>query len=114
MVIHTDNQVSLGHSLSSAQYQVAYKTGVAGTVLAFQNAPVALTNQLVNLQAGPGNIFTFSMDRAYNGTYAAIVSGNSTSNIFQVVTGTATQNLTANNLDTVTREIRRLYSLGYY
>lgn len=109
-LVSTDYQVSLGRSLSSTELQVAYVTGPINTVLAFQKAPVALTNKRVDLTA---NGCSFSIDYAYNNTFFAIISSNRLSTIFKAVTGTAVQGLTGNNSDTVTQEFRRLYALGY-
>jgi len=109
-LVSTDYQVSLGRSVSSAELQVAYVAGPTNTVLAFQKAPVALTNIRVDLTASG---CSFSIDRAYNNTLFAIISADRQSTIFRVITGTAVQGLTGNGTDTVTQEFRRLYSLGY-
>ena len=108
MIIAFDYQVSLGQSLSSRG--VAYLTGPVGSVLTFEDPNKSLTGILVNLT---GNGSTFAVDRAYNNTLFAIVSASRLSSIFNCVTGTTAQSLTANDYDSVTPEVRRLASLGY-
>ena len=108
MINAFDYQVSLGQSLSSRG--VAYITGAPNTVLAFETNPVNLTGVLANLTA---NGATLAVDRAYNNTLFALVSSNRTSNIFNCLTATTAQSLTANGSESVTPEVRRLASLGY-
>lgn len=106
-----DNQVSLGQSFSALG--VAYLTGPTNSVLAFSNAPVALTTTLVNLTGSTPSSWTAKVDQAYNGVLFAIVNKDRSSSIFTSNTALATQTVTDNGYNTVTGEIRRLSHLGY-
>jgi len=93
--------------------------------VAFNNAPVALTGQLVTLSAntvasgvvGPNSI-RLRVDSAYQGVQFAIIYKNRTSSLFTANTGMvhlspALQTLTNNGDESVSPNIRRLSLLGY-
>lgn len=80
--------------------------------IAFNSPPPVVTGLYVTLSVFPGT--SFKVDRGFQGTTFAVISSDRASSLFTVLTGTVVQSVTANGLDTVTNETRRLASLGMF
>lgn len=106
-----NNQVSLGQSFSALG--VAYLTGPANSVLAFDAPNGSLTNLLVSVSGTTPSVWSAKIDRAYNRVGFALMAADRSSSIFTYSSAAATQSVSANGFNTVTQEIRRLCTLGY-
>ena len=94
-------------------------------LVAFNDAPVALTNAYATLSANTSpnsqtlsaaNAVTLRVDRAYNGVQFGVIYKDRSSSIFTAATATQLPNgqtLTNNEYESVSPNLRRLVNLGY-
>lgn len=87
-------------------------------LVAFNDAPVALTNTYATLSANTSvaDAVTLRVDRAYNGVQFGVIYKDRSSSIFTAATATQSPNgqtLTANGSESVSPNLRRLVNLGY-
>lgn len=106
------------HVSLSSKNVVVESFGSNEKYVAFNNAPVALTN---NFQTISANNTKLRIDTAYNGVNFAVINNNGSSSTFTALTGTTgaasrniylAQSTNYNAFDTVTSEKSRLWNLN--
>jgi hypothetical protein len=95
--------------ITSATLSAKQVRGIAFNALTSPASGAA--GAFATLSAATGT--TFRVNRAYNGSTFAVIYTDNSSALFTCITGTAAQTLTANDFDSVTPEVRRLFVLGY-